>query len=51
MIGHYDILIEQKSAVLPINIKQQLTDFNTYKKEVHKIIYKALQQLDTTEKI
>lgn len=49
-IGNYDILIEQKSAVLPISIKQQLTDFKAYKKEVHKIIHKALLQLDTTEK-
>lgn len=49
-IGHYDILIEQKSAVLPINIKQQLTDFKAYKKEVHKTIHKALTQLETTEK-
>lgn len=49
-IGNYDILIEQKSAILPINIKQQLTDFKAYKKEFHKIIHKALLQLDTTEK-
>lgn len=49
-IGNYDILIEQKSAVIPINIKQQLTDFKAYKKEVHKTIHKALTQLETTEK-
>lgn len=49
-IGKYNILIEQKSAILPISIKQQLTDFKTYKKEVNKIIHKALQQLDRTEK-
>ena len=48
-IGKYNILIEQKSSILPINIKQQLTDFIVYKKELHKIIYKALQQLKKTE--
>lgn len=50
IIDHYDILIEQKSSILPISIKQQLTDFEAYKKEVRKIIYKALKQLETTEK-
>lgn len=49
-IRNYDILIEQKSAILPMSIKQQLTDFNAYKQEVHKIIHKALLQLNTTEK-
>lgn len=46
----YNILIEQKSTILSLNIKQQLTDFEEYKKEVRKTIFKALLQLDTTEK-
>lgn len=48
-MGKYNILIEQKSTIFPLNIKQQLTDFKSYKKEIRKIVYKAIQQLNETE--
>lgn len=48
-IGDYTFLVEQKSAIVQLSVKQQLTDFKSYKAAIHKTIFKALDQLQETE--
>lgn len=49
IIGKHVFLVEQKSAILQLSIKQQLTDFSEYKKAIEKTVFKALSQLQQTE--
>lgn len=49
-IDNQIILIEQKSFILPIEIKQQLTNVDKYKKIIERNIVYALEQLEQTEK-
>ncbi len=48
-INGFIFLVEQKSSILPLNVKQQLTDFKLYKETIEKIISKAIMQLDNTK--
>ena len=49
-IGKHTFLIEQKSSIVPLSVKQQSTDLETYKRTIETTIHKALRQLFTTEK-
>ena len=50
ILGDYIFLIEQKSSIYSLAIKQQLTDFDKYKSEITSKLYKGLSQLENTEK-
>lgn len=50
VLGNYTFLVEQKSAIVQLSVKQQLTDFQSYKSAIKKTIFKALEQLEETER-
>lgn len=49
-LGEYIVLIEQKSSIFSLAIKQQITDCIKYKDEIKKRLFKGLTQLEKTEK-
>ncbi len=49
-LGNYDILLEQKSALLPLDVKQQESCISSTKAYITRNIIKAINQLDATEK-
>ena len=50
IIGQYKFLVEQKSTVLRLSAKQQQTDISAIKDFAKKTVFKALRQLENTEK-
>ena len=48
-LGSYKVLIEQKSSLVPVTVKQQETDYNAFKKYLRKTIFESVQQLRKTE--
>ena len=45
----YSFLVEQKSAIVQLSVKQQLSDYFAYKSAIQKTVYKAITQLNETE--
>lgn len=50
LIGNNIFLIEQKTSIMSLSIKQQLTNIENYRKEITRMIFHALEQLECTEK-
>lgn len=48
-IGDYTFLIEQKSSIVSLSVKQQATDLNAYKKMVKETVCYSLEQLSASE--
>ncbi len=49
MLGSYKILVEQKSSLLSISVKQQETDIKAFKNYLRKTIFESVEQLKSTE--
>ena len=48
-LGKYNFLIEQKSSVMMLSVKQQNTDVKAYEQYVKKTVIEAIEQLNSTE--
>lgn len=49
ILGSHKILVEQKSSLLSVIVKQQETNINTYKRYLRKTIFESVEQLKSTE--
>ena len=50
-LGIYNVLVEQKSSLMCLAVKQQETDIDSYKSFTNKTILESLRQLKTTEDV